>query len=126
MIADIQAKFRDGARTELQKPQHKPRNQKRFPEDDPDAKQPRRKKQRRSPDPQDSSFDRKDPKLDNKKPAKGRKAGRKTKPAEQAAHDDMLLPEMREFSDDIPLDMQRRHYLTQDDNNSESRGKFIP
>ena len=123
MIADIQAKFRDGARTDLQK--NKPRNQKKFPEDDPDEKQPRRKKQRRSPDPQDSSFDRKDPKLDSKsKPAKGRKAGRKNKPEDQAAHDNMLLPEMREFSDE-PIDKQKRNYLTQDEN-SDSRVPRLP
>ena len=75
MIADIQEKFRDGSRFDLQKTQYKPRNQKKFPEDDPDEKQPRRKKQRRSPDPHDSSVERKDP-----KPSKGRKPGRKNKP----------------------------------------------
>ena len=32
---------------------------------------------------------------------------------------------MREFSDE-PLDKQRQYYLTQDDNNSDTRAKFIP
>ena len=38
MIADIQEKFRDGSRFDIQKTQYKPRNQKKFPDDEPDEK----------------------------------------------------------------------------------------